>query len=240
MGQVRGTVLLIVVTFVATGCGVAHPFDASPAAPGTGIVQTESPSPFTQVTAGPVHALVPDGWRARPAASALGSRNGFFASPEPEAWRRMDGSISGMTVTWVDATRVGVPSDFYYLAASGPLMSQLTHSADCRAERQRVFLDHRPSFAAGPPNSSGDYMAQGEGTCDVRGHPTRWEYWVAAPGFGPVRELGIPSSGLYVVVAVMPDRADAAATLSRLIRNTSFAGATVPEFVAAASGRPTT
>ena len=33
----------------------------------------------------------------------------------------MDGGVPGMSATWVDATRVGMPSDFYYLAASPPL-----------------------------------------------------------------------------------------------------------------------
>ena len=45
-------------------------------------------------------------------------------------------------------------------------------------------------------------MAQGKGTCNIHGTPTRWAYFVAAPGFGPVRRMGIPASGLYVVVAV--------------------------------------
>ena len=31
----------------------------------------------------------------------------------------------------------------------------------------------------------------------------RWAYVVAAPGFGPVRQVGIPTSGLYVVIAVV-------------------------------------
>ena len=150
----------------------------------------------------------------------------------------MDGSIAGMTATWVDATEVGVPSDFYYLAARGPLMSQLTHSPSCHPQHERVFLDHRPSFASGDATSTGDFMARGEGTCNLHGRPTRWAYFVAAPGFGPVRELGIPSSGLYVVVAVMRESAGAASALSRLIRHTSFAGASVSDLVHAASGRP--
>jgi hypothetical protein len=193
-----------------------------------------SVSPFSQVTAGPVQALVPEGWAAEP---AEGSRAGFVASPRPEAWRRMDGSITGMAATWVDATAVGVPSDFYYLAATGPLLSKLTRSDACRAESQQVFLDNAPAFQAGDVRSPGDYMARGEGTCNVGGRPTRWAYFVAAPGFGPVRKVGIPQSGLYVVVAVMHDSQRAPALLERLIAHTSFGGAMVSDFVDVASGK---
>jgi len=149
----------------------------------------------------------------------------------------MDGSITGMAVTWVDATEVGVPSDFYYLAATGPLLSQLTRSDACRAESQRVFLDNAPTFAPGDDRSAGDYMARGEGTCNVGGRPTRWAYFVAAPGFGPVRRVGIPQSGLYVVVAVMHDTNRAPARLDRLIAHTSFGGALVSDFVDVAGGK---
>lgn len=235
----RRIIIGIAVVLMGAGCANGTPGSDDPAIEPEAILVQPSASPYSEITAGAVQALVPDGWQARPAGSALDSRAGFFASPRPHAWERMDGSTSGMAATWVDATRVGVPSDYYYLAASGPLMSRLTHSADCRAERPKVFLDHRPAFAQGPADSTGDYMASGKGTCDVRGRPTRWEYFVAAPGFGPARELGIPSSGLYVVVAVMPDSRRAAATLSRMIRSTSFAGASVPDFMSVARGRPT-
>ncbi|MEO8475986.1 MAG: hypothetical protein ABI572_02910 [Actinomycetota bacterium] len=143
----------------------------------------------------------------------------------------MDGSITGMAATWVDATQVGVPSDFYYLAATGPLLSRLMRSDACRSESQQVFLDNEPAFAAGAVNSDGDYMARGEGTCHVDGRPTRWAYFVAAPGYGPVRTMGIPQSGLYVVVAVMRDSQRASALLDRLITHTSFGGARVSDFV---------
>jgi hypothetical protein len=225
------------VVLVGAGCS-STPRVVDPLALPELIRVDASPSPFSQVTAGPVHAWIPDGWDTQAAGSDYDPRGGFVSSPQLDAWKRMDGSTTGMTATWVDATEVGVPSDFYYLAARGPLMSQLTHSARCSPERERVFLDHRPSFASGDATSTGDFMARGEGTCDLHGVPTRWAYFVAAPGFGPVRELGIPSSGLYVVVAVMHDGARAASALSRLIRHTSFAGTSVPELVDAARGRP--
>jgi hypothetical protein len=232
-GGLRRAILGIVIALTGSGCAGVPSLADPPAAPEALQVRA-SASPFSQVTAGSVRALVPDGWRASPAG---GAQVGFVASPRPDAWRDMDGSISGMAATWVDATEIGVPSDFYYLAATGPLMSRLTRSNACRAESQRVFLDHAPVFAAGAAASNGDYMARGEGTCHVDGRPTRWAYFVAAPGFGPVRSVGIPQSGLYVVVAVMRDSQRASAVLDRLITHTSFGGTLVRDFVSVAGGK---
>jgi hypothetical protein len=234
---VRSTILGTVITLMGVGCGLHTPGATEPEPLAEAISVVPSASPYSQVTAGPVSALVPDGWRAEAAGSPDDPRYGFIASPRLRAWERMDGSTTGMAATWVDATVVGVPSDYYYLAASGPLMSRLTGSAGCRPERQRVLLDHRPSFAAGRPGSAGDYMASGTGTCNVDGSLTRWAYFVAAPGFGPVRGVGIPSSGLYVAVAVMRESARAPRTLRRLIRNVSFAGSSVPDLVSVAGGK---
>ena len=60
----------------------------------------------------------PVGGRAR--RPRAGIRGGFVASPRHGPWADIDGSAVGMSAMWVDATRVGVPSDFYYLAANGP------------------------------------------------------------------------------------------------------------------------
>lgn len=218
---------------MGSGCaGVPSVGDPSDAV--DSLLIRPSSSPFSQVTVGPVQALIPDGWRATP---TKGARAGFVASPNPEAWRHMDGSITGMAATWIDATEVGIPSDFYYLAATGPLLSRLTRSDSCRAETQEVFVDNAPAFAAGVAGSAGDYMARGEGTCHLGGRPTRWAYFVAAPGFGPVHTVGIPQSGLYVVVAVMHDTQRAPALLDRLISHTSFGGAMMGDFVVAAGGK---
>ena len=232
-GGLRRAILGVVVALVGTGCA-GVPSIGDPGGAAVTLQIRPSASPFSQVTAGSVRALVPDGWRAAP---TEGARAGFVASPNPEAWRHMDGSITGMAATWIDATEVGIPSDFYYLAATGPLLSGLTRSEGCRAESQQVFLDNAPAFAAGNAGSAGDYMARGEGTCHVSGRPTRWAYFVAAPGFGPVHAVGIPQSGLYVVVAVMHDSQRAPALLDRLISHTSFGGAMVSDFVVAAGGK---
>ena len=231
--RVRRIVLGIAFALVGTGC--IAPSSADPQPLPDRIETLSSPTPFTQVNAGPVSAIVPDGWEAHPATTA-DFRGGFLASPHPERWERMDGRVAGMSATWVDATRVGMPSDYYYLAATGPLLSNLTDSRRCSAESHRVFVDRRPDLSASTP-THGDYVARGEGTCEVRGEATRWAYFVAAPGFGPVHEVGIPASGLYVVVAVTPDGAKASSLLDRLIRHTTFGGTSVDDLVAAAGGK---
>jgi len=233
---VRRTVVVLAAAALTVGCS-GDPSGRHGADGPSQLLVQPSTAPYSQVTAGPVRALVPDGWTAVPAHSVDDVRGGFVASPHPGAWHTVDGRTSGMAATWIDATRVGVPSDFYYLAANGPLMSGLNDSPDCRADRRRVFLDHRPSFADGTAGSPGDYMASAEGTCRASGGLTRWAYFVAAPGFGPVRSIGIPDSGLYVVVAVVPDASGSAATLHRIIANASFAGSTVADFVAAAHAK---
>ena len=81
-----------------------------------------------------------------------------------------------------------------------------------------MFVDRRPEFSSRGP-THGDYVARGEGSCEVRGVSTRWAYFVAAPGLRPVHEIGIPASGLYVVVAVAPEGERAESFLDRLIRH---------------------
>jgi hypothetical protein len=232
----RRAILGIMVVITGAGCaGVPHMGDGD-LGPVAGLITIErSPSPFSEITAGPVRALVPDGWEPFP--DSYGAREGFFASPTPEAWPRMDGFTEGIAATWVDATVVGVPSDFYYLAATGPLFSQLIHSAACRADSRRVFVDNLPAFASGRAGSTCDFMARGEGTCHEGDRVTRWAYFVAAPGFGPVRQLGIARSGLYVVVAVLRDGRQAGRMLKHLIGETRFGGARIGDFVRAVSGR---
>ncbi len=194
----------------------------------------ESPSPFQEVTAGQVSAMIPDAWHPLPAGDAEDVQEGLIAGPRPKDWVHKGAPAEGLAAVWVDGTRVGVPSDYYYLAATGPALDMITHSPRCSATRQTIVVDHVPSFAAGDPNSPGDYIARGQGTCSVGHTPTRWAYFVAAPGFGPVRKVGIPSSGLYVVVAVLPDSQHASALLGRLLLRTEFGGASISDFIAAA------
>jgi hypothetical protein len=220
------------VLLVATGC--QRSFGTAPAAAPAPIRVSAASAPYSEVTAGSVHAMIPHDWR--PVDAGEGPSEGFFASPRPNAWRGMDGSVAGMAATWVDATQVGVPSDYYYLAATGPVVASLTSSASCDG-RQRVLVDNRPGWMAGAAASPGDYLARGEGTCTVHGVPTRWAYFVAAPGFGPERTLGIPAAGLYVVVAVLPDSRQAPHLLRTLLLKTRFGDAGIRDFVSTARAR---
>jgi hypothetical protein len=199
--------------------------------PADELLISPSPTPYTLVTAGQVQGAVPDGWHPVLVDPDLGIRGGFVASPRIEGWPDIDGTAPGMAATWVDATRVGVPSDFYYLAANGPLLSRLTTSSDCEQQTHRVYLDRRPTFdldAASP----GHFMARGAGYCRAGELSTRFAYFVAAPGFGPVHKLGIPSSGLYVVVAVVPAGRGARNLLRELIDQTRFGDDGIKDFVA--------
>jgi hypothetical protein len=229
----KQVVASVVITLVAAGCGDAGRDRLKPSE-GDALQVFQSPAaPFDQVAAGPVRGLIPDRWQPLPT-SEEGGNEGFFASPSPRGWQRMDGSVAGMAATWIDVTRVGVPSDYYYLAASGPVLRQLTDSGRCRAHAHQVFANHRPAFFEGPRNSPGDYVATASGTCKTGARSTRWAYFVAAPGYGPVRKVGIPSSGLYVVVAVLPDTSRASQTLNTLLGAARFGGAGVSDLIAAA------
>lgn len=185
-------------------------------------------SPFVLVTAGPVSGLVPDGWSIAPINAE--SRSGFVAGPSAGTGRRLP---LGLAAAWVDATRVGVPSDFYYLAATGPALRPLGAHPSCIAHRTAVYVDHSPAFLTGTVDSPGDFVARVHGTCDTRDEATRWSSFVAAPGFGPARQLGIPSSGLYVVTAMTPAGPGAAASLAALMAGVRFGDAQMGDFVRA-------
>ncbi|HXJ65097.1 MAG TPA: hypothetical protein VNN79_15190, partial [Actinomycetota bacterium] len=144
-------------------------------------------SPFATVDDGEIHALVPKRWEAA-SLETDPLRQGLVASPDPKAWDDTDGSVPGLEVSWVDVTRGGIPTDLYYLAASGPAIPGLVSAHACHRVHVSVLVNHRP--LAGDPYSPGDYVERGSGTCHREGHATRWAYFVAAPGFGPLRQLG--------------------------------------------------
>lgn len=207
---------------------------SSPPADPHGLSVERTPAPFATVTDGEVVASIPDGWRPEPFPPGEGPSAGFYASPDPGRWLKAGSAVEGMAVTWVDATRVGVPSDFYYLAASEP--SRWFGEDSCSLLHRRILLDHRPEFMSGRPGSPGDYAVREGGTC-VRGSSVlRWASFIAAPGFGRIHRLGITSSGLYDVLAVVPSGPDAADMLHHLIDGASFGGTTIPSFIAAARG----
>ena len=235
--RVRRLIGCLGIALVAAACGDAGA-TTSPDAPSVGVLVKQSPSPYMQVSAGPVSAVIPDEWEPRLAGALDDPRQGIVAGPRPQEWGADRPPLEGLAAMWIDGTEVGVPSDYYYLAATGPALDVLTGSEECRATRQYVVANHVPAFANGDPDSPGDFVARGRGTCTVRNKPTRWAYFIAAPGFGPVRRVGIPSSGLYVVVAIMPDSPRASFLLNRLLGRTKFNGSSVADMIEAATPVP--
>jgi hypothetical protein len=227
--RVRRSLLEIGAIVMVSAC---TPASTAPA-PVQELQITPSPTTFDLVTAGQVQGAVPDTWEATLVDPSSGIRGGFVASPRSGRWSDIDGSAVGMSAMWVDATRVGVPSDFYYLAANGPLLSRLTTSAECRQQSHHVYLDRRPTFDL-DRLSPGHFMAEGAGLCRRGARVTRYAYFVAAPGFGPVHRVGIPSSGLYVVVAVVPAERGARNLLRELMERTRFGDDGIRDFVAVA------
>jgi hypothetical protein len=187
-------------------------------------------SPYLRVTSGSVSGLVPHGWRAIPLDGA-DFHEGFVASPRPDGWPELRPSVEGMAATWVDATRVGVPSDLYYLAATGPLLSGLRNGPGCTSF-EKVIADHVPAFLHGAANSDGDFVARGGGVCRSGDGPgTRWSYFVAAPGFGPAGRIGIPGSGLYLVAAATRESPHAREILTRLLYHVRFGSVGITQLV---------
>jgi hypothetical protein len=226
---VRKVTGYLLIVLVAAGCRAATLSPTSAA--GRAISIHESPSPFTGITAGDVHALIPDGWEAHPAGTHGGFEQGFIASPPAEPRGRVP---AGMAAVWMDGTRIGVPSDYYYLAAKHAAVDRLTHATGCVTLAPRILANHRPAFANGGPNSPGDYVAYGQGVCSTSEHATRFAYFVAAPGYGPLHRVGIPASGLYMVVAMVPDSPDAPGMLRKLLAGTQFGTASVGDLIHAA------
>jgi hypothetical protein len=232
IGGVRRVLGVCVVALVAAGCRGAVMPTPPPAAPE--LLITESPSPYRQVTTGTVTAVLPDAWSPELVAPLDDPKQGLLAGPRPDTWGGDRPPAEGFAAMWIDGTRVGVPSDYYYLAATRTALDMITGSKECSATRQRVIVDHRPAFADGEPDSPGDYVATGRGACTVGRQPTRWAYFVAAPGYGPVREIGIPSSGMYLVVVVMPDSPRVLQKLARMLERTRFGEASVADLIEAA------
>lgn len=226
----------VVIALVATGCrGGVSDGPALQADPVLRVVQSPTTA-FDEVAAGPVRGVIPDRWT--PARADVGGKvpQGFVASPRPGAWRRMDGTVAGMSAMWVDVARVGVPSDFYYMAARNAAFDDLGTNESCRSLGRKVVVNHRPDFFAGSqPDSPGDYVAHGRGTCGRGERKTRWASFVAAPGYGTVRQVGIPSSGLYLVLAVLPNSARAPQRLRAMLRGARFGGASLAQLSRAAA-----
>jgi hypothetical protein len=226
---VQKAILGLVVTFAAVSCtGVSA---RTPDATQPRILIEPTGSPFVRVSYGSVTGLVPHGWHAVPL-DGVDFHEGFVASPRPDGWPEVHPSAAGIAATWVDATRVGVPSDLYYLAAAGPVLSGLSDRAGCDESFPHVIADHPPAFLHGARDSTGDFVARGGGVCrSDDGHETRWSYFVAAPGFGPAGRLGIPGSGLYLVVAATRESPRAQRILESLLSHVRFGRNGIGDFV---------
>ncbi|HEY7478660.1 MAG TPA: hypothetical protein VIB62_10530 [Actinomycetota bacterium] len=224
----RKIILGIVASVAAAGCTASHASIPSEGAP---LLIQPTETPFVRIVAGDVSGLVPGSWSAVPLDAS--PRQGFVASPNPEAWGE-GASTAGIAATWVDATEVGLPRDAYYLVARGPLMAELTSSPGCRAQSRVIVSDNAPRYLDGVWSSPGDYIAKAEGICRTDGGPrVRWSYFVAAPGYGPAMELGIPASGLYVATAITRDSPNASERLARLLSNVRFGEAGLGDFIRA-------
>lgn len=189
--------------------------------------------PLREVSSGGVTVLVPRTWEVRELDPRARERAGLQASASLSAWsgRRPQ---EGVEAFWLDATAVRVPSDYYYLAARGPALDRPLAVWRCRRTETRVLADERPTFDR-RRESRGDFVATATGTCGRGESATRWASFVAAPGFGPVRRLGIPQSGLYYALVVVPKGPGAEGRLELLLSRVSFGGTTVSEFLQASA-----
>ncbi len=229
--RVRRVISVVALAVLGAGCqaapAVRHASDIQNVGP-----LASHPAPYTEVAEGAVHALIPERWTEAPISEERSVREGLVASPNLKRWTRMDASVPGLEVAWVDVTRFEIPSDYYYLAANGPAVPRLTEN--CERSSHHVIVNHRPDFA-GISGSPGDYAARAFGTCQVGDSLNRWAYFVAAPGYGPVRRVGIQRAGLYFVFAVLPDGPSAPRKLHELMLGARFGGDSVGELMLAAS-----
>jgi hypothetical protein len=218
-------------------------FLASGTTPGSVPAPAAQAGPLRHVVSGRVAALVPRDWDVRPLAAHAAYREGLAASVEDSARRDPSSSPElesgkrppqfGLQAYWVNAASVQVPTDYYYLAARDTALKPPFALDSCESRERHVLADHRPVLDR-RLFSPGDFVAMSAGTCRVGEITTRRAFFVAAPGYGPVRELGIPESGLYYAVVVIPDGPHARQRVWEVLMQVSFGGTTVSEFLQAA------
>ena len=224
----RSLALLVALALGAISCSG----DPSPTAAGR-PVSVNDPR-FTHVSAYGVSAEVPGDWVATPADDAAFA-TGVSASPGPGP---LIPGEQGLLATRVDATKVGAPSDLYYLAAKGPMMAQIRGNHRCTITGQHVYADHAPAAITGRAHSPGDFVASAQGTCSMHHQKTRWSYFVAAPGFGPAQARGIPGSGLYMIMAATAATPGSGRVLHRLMQHVRFGQDGAADFVSAVAKQP--
>jgi hypothetical protein len=160
---------------------------------------------------------------------------GIQASSNLRRWAPFERRQLGLEAYWIDAAEIGLPSDYFHLAADGPAMPP-TPRGPCRSASYEVVRDHGPQLNRAR-HSPGDYVATASGTCLSRTRPTVWASFVAAPGYGPVRSMGIPRSGLYYAFVMIPDGPRAKQRAEHLLGRITFGQTPVAEFLATARGQ---
>ena len=224
----RWSRFILVLVFAAS-------FSALPGA--SDVIQTPSAAASVQTVAvGQVSITVPTKWDFRPLPSSSRVREGVQASRDLDRWTSLERRDFGLEAWWVDASRIGVPTDYYYLAAEGPAMRGLPSGRICSRHEHEVLRNRAPLFDR-TMRSPGDYVATASGTCWSRGRVMRWSSFVAAPGYGPVRRLGIPQSGLYFALVMVPETPHARQRAEQLLSTVSFGGSSVSDFLRAAGGQ---
>ena len=225
------SVLAVALCAVVSACARA-PAPLLQNRPAFSVHPLTSASPLVAVHSGSVQALVPKTWDAQPLPVTRFAQEGFMASPRLPDWRERAGSVNGMEAFWVDEGKVGIPTDLYYLVARGPSFGFLDLGKSCRPAKHRVFVDHPPDLT-GRSFSPSDYVASASGVCRTEMGATRWAYVVAAPGFGPLRSVAIPTSGLYVVIAAVSG-SQSEGLLDQMMNGARFANTSIPQIEAAA------
>jgi hypothetical protein len=231
---VRRRILALAMVALATAC-TRTPVAQSPSDDGISILPMPSqvsPSPLVEIRIGHVRGVIPRTWEARMLPKSRLAREGFVASPNLARWERGQPYSQGIEAFWVDGARLHIPSDYYYLAARNASFGQLAGPRACGDIRPRVLVNHPPDFS-GRTLSLSDFVASAVGECFRDGRLTHWAYVVAAPGFGPVRQVGIPSSGLYVVVAEVTGPGSAR-ILTEIMKGARFDSDSIGEIVDAA------
>lgn len=197
------------------------------------IHSASSPSPLLQVQAGSVQAIFPSTWTAAPLPEDRYPQEGFVAAASLSDWRKAAGTARGMEAFWIDVGKEGIPSDYYYLVARATLLGSLATNRNCRSQARQVLVDHPPDLT-GRRFSPSDYVASDTGTCHAGAEATRWAYVVVAPGFGPIRRVGIPNSGIYVVIAVVSGPR-AQVLLNEMLEGARFGDTSITQIVQLAS-----
>jgi len=230
---VRTRVLALGLAAVATACAHAPLSQPGPQTLSiVPVVSTASPSPLVEVRIGLVRAVIPKSWEARTLPASKVPAEGFVASPDLAGWEHGAAHVQGIEAFWVDIGSLQIPTDYYYLAAKNASFGQLGRSGACGRVRPTVLANHPPDYT-GRHYSPSDFVASAAGRCVADGRASHWAYMVAAPGFGPLRHVGIPTSGLYVVVADVAGPRSGT-MLNEMMRGARFSTATVAQLLQAA------